>query len=262
MLLKRTWKDLIRYWGYILFAAKSDLRSEVAGSYLSWLWWILDPVFFMLVYTFVVRFVFRFGGEDFPVFVFIGLSAWQFFSSTVMKSVNMIRSFRAIISKVYVPKYVFILVTMIRNLVKMAISFGLIFIMMLIFRINFSWTIFYIVPITVILFLFTFAVSIIVAHIGVFITDFANILNVILRLMFYLSGVLYSIPDQIPPPFNQLMLLGNPIALLIEEYRNVLMYQTHPSFTYLIIWIVISILIAMIGLKVVYKYENTYVKVV
>jgi ABC-type polysaccharide/polyol phosphate export permease len=262
MLLKRTWKDLIRYWGYILFAAKSDLRSEVAGSYLSWLWWILDPIFFMLVYTFVVQFVFRYGGEDFPVFVFIGLSAWSFFNSTVMKSVIMIRSFRAIISKVYVPKYVFILVTMIRNLVKMAISFGLIFIMMLIFKIEYAWTIFYILPITLVLFLFTFAVSLIVAHIGVFITDFSNILNVVLRLMFYLSGVLYSIPERIPAPLNKFMLLLNPMAFLMEEYRNVLMYQTPPSAKYLLIWSVVSIVIGVFGLAIIYKFENTYVKVV
>lgn len=262
MIIKRTWNDIKKYWEYILFAAKSDLRREVAGSYLSWLWWILDPIFFMLVYTFVVQFVFDSSRENFPIFVFIGLTAWQFFNNAIIISVDIIRSYRAIFYRVYVPKYIFILVKMVRNLIKMGISFGLIFIMMIFFKVPFSFRILYIIPITVVLFITTFAFSLIVAHIGAFVTDFANIMVVGLRVLFYMSGVIYSVSDRIPDPYRTIMFLVNPPSVLIEQYRNVMMYQTPPNPYYLIYWTVIGAIIGIIGLKIIYKYENTYVKVV
>lgn len=262
MRLKRAWNDIKKYWEYILFAAKSDLRMEVAGSYLSWLWWILDPIFFMLVYTFVVQFVFGSSQENFPIFVFIGLNAWQFFNNAMTTSVEIIRSFRAIFSRVYVPKYVFILVKMFRNLMKMGISFGLVFIMMLIFRIEFSFNILYVLPITVVLFLSTFAFSLIVAHIGAFITDFHNILAIGLRALFYVSGVIFSVSDRIPNPYKTIMFHVNPISIIIEQYRDAMMYQTPPNAYYLVYWTVVSLVVGIIGINIIYKYENTYVKVV
>ena len=51
--MKRFIKDMRRYLPYTKYAAKSGLKSEVATSHLSWLWWILDPVLFMLVYWFI-----------------------------------------------------------------------------------------------------------------------------------------------------------------------------------------------------------------
>lgn len=254
--------DLRKYWEYILFAAKSALRNEVAGSYLSWLWWVLDPILFMLVYTFVVQFVFRSGQENFPVFVFIGLNVWQFFNSSMMSSVSIIRSYRAIISRVYVPKYVFILVTMIRNLIKMGISFLLVYALLIIFNIKFTYHNIYIIPITIVLFMVTFSFSLIVAHIGAFVTDFSNVLTAGMRLLFYVSGVLYSVSDRIPEPYRTIMYHIDPPAVLIEQYRNVMMYQTPPDYYYLGYWAVVSIIVGIIGLNVIYKYENTYVKVV
>ena len=114
----RFYRDLRKYWEYITFAAKAELKDEVAGSFLGWIWWILDPLFFMLVYTFVVQYVFHSGGKDFPIFVFIGLTAWNLFNNTIISSVKIISSYRAIISKVYLPKYVLILVRLYKNIIK------------------------------------------------------------------------------------------------------------------------------------------------
>ena len=40
-------KDIKKYWTYAIYSAKAELKSEVASSYLNWLWWILDPLLFM-----------------------------------------------------------------------------------------------------------------------------------------------------------------------------------------------------------------------
>ena len=92
-----------------MYAAKSELKGEVGSSYLTWLWWILDPVLFMLVYVFITVVVFKSKGEFLPVVVIIGLTVWNFFNKTVMVSVKIVNTFRGIVSKIYIPKYMLIL---------------------------------------------------------------------------------------------------------------------------------------------------------
>lgn len=254
--------DLNKYREYIDFAAKAELKSEVAGSFLGWIWWILDPLFFMLVYTFVVRFVFNSGTRDFPIFVFVGLTAWNFMNNSVVGSVTIIKSFRAIISKIYLPKFVLILVRMYKNLIKMGVSFILIFLLMIFFRVPFSWKLIFLVPIVLVHMITTFYLSVFVAHIGVFIADSVNIVNVILRFLFYVSGVIFSISARIPEPYGKIMLHINPIASMIQEYRNVIFLQEFPSFYYLLYWLVIGVILSYLSLSIMYKFENTYVKMV
>ena len=72
-------RDLKRYYKYAMYSAASELKSQVAGSYLGWMWWILDPLLFMLVYTFVAMYVFQYQVDNFPLFVFMGITVWNFF---------------------------------------------------------------------------------------------------------------------------------------------------------------------------------------
>ena len=72
-------KDLKRYFRYAVRLAKADLRTEVANSYLDWLWWLIEPFCMMLIYAFVYGVVFQTTEEYFTAFIFIGLTVWSFF---------------------------------------------------------------------------------------------------------------------------------------------------------------------------------------
>lgn len=62
-MLKKVAAHIRRYNPYSMYAAKSELKGEVGSSYLTWLWWILDPVLFMLVYVFITVVVFKSLGK-------------------------------------------------------------------------------------------------------------------------------------------------------------------------------------------------------
>ena len=51
--MKRFWKDVTSHLSYAIYSAKSELKSEVANSYLNWIWWVLEPFCFMLIYSFI-----------------------------------------------------------------------------------------------------------------------------------------------------------------------------------------------------------------
>ena len=216
---------------------------------------------FMLVYTFIAQIVFRSNVQYFPIFVFVGLTLWDFFNKTVQGSVKMVRNNSAIVSKVYIPKFILILQRMMVNGFKMLVSFSLIVVMMIIFRVPVTLKVFYLIPIMIVLGLFTFGLSCIVLHFGVFVDDLYNVTIVILRLMFYMSGIFYSIGDRLEGTLRNVLLYCNPVSMLIESARMCVLYSSTPYRKLIVLWGVISVILCIIGVRTIYKYENSYVKV-
>ena len=260
--MKRLIKDWRRYWPYTKYAAKSGLKSEVASSHLSWLWWILDPILFMLVYWFIFMVIFGQKKEYFHIFVFVGLSMWNLFNKTVSGSVRIVAANRAVVTKVYIPKYFLIIVLLCENLFKMMISFGIVIIMMLWSHVPISWNVIYVFPVLVDLILITFGVSTILAHFGVFMDDLKNLTNVGLRVLFYMSGIFYVITDRVDAAVATLLLRVNPIGFLIDGCRESLVYCHTPHRRLILLWFVVGAALSAIGIATIYKNENNYVKVI
>ena len=259
--MQRFIHDVKRFWAYTVYSAKSDLKDEVASSYLNWLWWVLDPLLFMCVYTFIAVTVFKSKMQFFPIFVFIGLTLWTFFNKTVLQSVQILRKNSPVISKVYLPKYILIFNRILVNGFKMMVSFVLVVIMMLIYRVPVSLNVFYIIPILVDLTLFTFGVCCYMLHFGVFVDDLYNVMNVILLLLFYLTGIFYDISTRVAEPMNTILLKCNPVSLLIQSARMCLLFDSVPYRKLMVLWGAVSLLLCISGVRTIYKYENSYVKI-
>ncbi len=260
--MKRFISDVKKFWNYTVYAAKAELNSEVADSYLSWLWWILDPLLYMLVYAFIAITVFKSREPYFPVFVFIALNSWQFFSKTVKSSVKLVSNKKSIVTKIYIPKFQFIFEKIGVYGFKMLVSYILTVVFMIIYQVPVSWRVLWVIPLLFMLLLVTFSISTIFLHFGVFVEDLQNIITVVLQLLFYMSGIFYSIENKVPAPFNDILIKINPVALVISDLRRVLLYNSDPHFFSLLAWLIICIVISVIGVKTIYKYENSYVKVI
>lgn len=261
-MIKKFLKHFSKYFRFAVYSAKATLKAEVSGSYLNWIWWILNPVCFMLIYAFIFGVVFNAREENFPIFIFIGLTMWDFFNHTMTHSVKLVKNNKHIVTKVYMPKFVLIISDMMVNAFKMAISFGIVAVMMIVARIPLSWSMLYIIPVLIVLFLITFALAAFLLHFGVLIQDMSNVLNIVLRLLFYFTGVFYDIEKRIPAPYNHLGLRLNPLACLITQARDALLHGTASMFPYLLIWFVVALALALWGVRIIYKNENSYVKVI
>ena len=255
-------KDIKKYYAYMVRAAKCDLKSEVANSRLNWLWWILDPLLFMLVYMFIALVVFKRSEPYFPVFVFIGLTVWNFFSKNVSASVTLVRRNKSIVTKVYIPKSILIVQRMLVNFFKMLVSFGLAAILMVIYQVPLSFHYLQAIPVLIVLWTVTFGVCTVFLHFGVFVDDLANIITVVLRMALYLSGIFYSIRTRVPEPYNMLLLKGNPVAYCMDAMRGALLEQRAPSYLVLGVWMAGGVLLSILGMWLINKYENGYAKVI
>ncbi len=258
-MFKRFVADLKKYFRYSIVSAKSQLKAEVANSYLNWIWWVLDPLCFMLIYTFIFGYVFNSKEQYFPIFIFIGLSMWDFFNKTVTHSVKMVKNNKSIVSKVYFPKFVLLLTRMWVNGFKMMISFGLVIIMMIAYGVPLSWNVLYCIPVLITLFLLTFGISCYTMHFGVYVEDLSNVITLVLRFVFYLTGIFYNVEKKIPD-LGTVLNRYNPVAFLLTSMRNALIYCQTPHIALLLLWFAVSLVISVLGVRKIYKEENSYVK--
>ncbi len=254
--------DVKKYKAYMFYAAKSELKSEVANSVLNWLWWILEPLCFMGIYAFVFFFFFKGGVEHLTAFIFLGITMWEFFNKMLKCSVKLVRSNKPIVSKVYVPKYVLVLEKMALNGFKTAINFAIVILLMFIDPVTPSLHILWSIPVMLSFIIFTFGICCIFLHFGVFIEDLVNITDIGLRLLFYATGIFYNIADRITGILGYVLVRANPIAMYISSMRNCLLYAQAPYWKWLIVWTVVGILLSYAGIRLIEKNENSYVKVI
>lgn len=255
-------REVRKYWKFAIYAAKSDLRAEVANSYLNWLWWILEPLTSMLVYTLVFGVMFRSDEIYFPIFVFIAITVWDYFSRCISSSVDLIRCNQHIISKVYIPKYVLLIQRMLVLAFKMLICWGLVALMMLVYKVPIGINLIYMIPNLIVFFTFCFACSLYFVHFGVYVSDLSNLVGIALNLMFYITGIFYNIQKLFPRPWGYLLQRANPVAHMIFCMRKSILYNETPSRIMLSVWFIISLLLAAGGIYLINKNENNYVKMI
>lgn len=255
-------RNIKKYHGYALYVAAAELKSEVAASYLYWIWWILEPFFTMIIYVIVFGYIFKAHEEKYTVFLFIGILMWNFFGGVVRTSISLVKSNQSIISKVYVPKYILLLSSMYQYVYKF--GFGLIveFIMLAVYRVEFGVHMLLVIPFFAGFFLFTFSCSSILIHFGVYIYDLTYVVGIVLNFIMFLSGVFYSIEGRIPGLYGKAAGTLNPVAFFITSVRDILIYGRQPSFLWLFLWCVISAALLAAGVRLIHKNENNYAKVI
>ena len=92
--------------------------------------------------------------------------------------------------------------------------------------------------------------------------DLAYAVNILLTMLMFLSGIFYNVFTTLPEPLNILMMTFNPMALFIDIMRNALLCNMVVNLPLLGVWLLGSLLLCYIGVHIVYKYENSYVKIV
>lgn len=259
---KKFFGDVKNYWQYTVYSAKTDLKAEVANSYLNRLWWLLEPFFNMLVYVIVFGRVMGNSIENYATFVFSALLMWNFFNKTITYSVKLVRNNRDIVTKVYIPKFVLLMSNMILNMFKLLFSLIVLVVMLIIFRVQIGFNIIWVIPAYLIMILLSFGAGMIFLHFGVYVDDLSYAVGILLNMLMFLSGTFYEVMATLPKPLNTMMICMNPVALFMDTMRNALIYNELSNLPMVCIWLLISVITCCIGIHIVYKNENSYVKVV
>ena len=252
--------NLVKNREYILYYSRILLKQRVAGNYLGFLWLFIQPLMFMLIYSFVVTMIFRNPVKNFNIYVLIGLNTWSLVQRTIMTSATAIIRNKALFEQIYFHKFVYPTVYMLSYSYEFLISTSLVLFLMLISKIPFTWHLLEIFPILFVCMLFSLGCGLIVAHIGVYLYDLANILEFTLRFIFYLSPIMWS-HENLNFAYKD-VLRFNPVSVLMGSFRSCILYGKSPVYLYLLFLGLFSCFLIQIGYWLISKYEDSYARTV
>ena len=260
--MKSFFKEMKEYSFFTLYMAKTELKAEVANSYLNWIWWVLEPLLNMLVYYYVFSDLMGNTEQYFIIFIYSALIMWNFFNRVITYSIKLIRTNKDIVTKVYIPKYVLLISNMLMNAFKFLLSAIILVVLMIIFRVPVDAHLLWLIPVYLMFAVFTFGCASILLHFGVFIDDLGYAVSILLNMLFFLSGVFGNLQTMIKGQLGVVLLKYNPIAFFLDAMRQALLYKSNPDGLFLAIWSVISVVLCVLGVSLIRKYENTYVKII
>lgn len=202
-----------------------NIKTTVASTKLGIIWWVLDPLLLMLIYTFVVVIVFDRGGPNYHIFALCGIVTFQSFSRSVSLSTTSLTKNDRLIKSVSLPMHLYILIPPVVQSFFYTIGLSIILVW------NNQTIGFQMIalPILIILMiLMGYTIGLFLSVIQVYFNDTEIFVKYILRLCFYLSPVLYS-PDRIYnavtiPELAKNLYPLNPMVVLISAVRDLLFF--------------------------------------
>ncbi len=246
----------------VIALTQRDIKQRYKQSVLGYLWIILVPLFTMVVLTFVFSRVINVqtGGIPYPIFVYVGLLAWTFFSGSLLSSTSQLVSNSTLITKIYFPREILVLAAVFSKAFDLVFS-SLVFVgLMVFYKVEPSVFIVWLPVIFLIQFIFTTGLSLILSAFNLFYRDIANLLGVVLLLWMYLTPVIY--PAEIFPKKFQILLVLNPMAAVIDSYRNILLESKAPDTTLLGIAGIIALVTLIVSYALFKKLENSFADIV
>jgi len=249
-------QETFRFWQLIIIKVRFNLRSEASQSYLSYAWWVLEPLLQMGVYYIVFDILLHRGGPDFVPFLLCGIVPWLWFARSVNNSSRSIVQGQGLISQTYLPKPFFPLVVIGQDLVKQQVVFLLLigFILYFGYMPGIEWL--WLIPIVATQLTLIIAVSFLVSFIVPFARDLQYLITAVLQMMMFGSGIFYSYESVLLPEHREIFLM-NPMANLIVSYRMVLMEGTAPLTESLIVIASVSVLFIFLMSQAMKRHNNT-----
>jgi len=242
------------------YKALAEMQVEAARRFMGVLWWVVEPIVYMLAFYLVFSVGLRMGGEDYVPFLLCGLVPWKWFASTVQSGSNVISENKGLMNQVYFHKSMLVMMLLITNLLKALIVFGLFLLALLLlgYLPAAAWVAF---PLILICQLAIMAGLVsITASLVPFLPDLRLIIDNGILVLFFASGIFFDIADR--PEHVQDILYLNPMAVIISAYRSVLLQGVWPDWGALL-WVgVLGFLLILLGMRLIQRFDRTYPKVI
>jgi ABC-2 type transport system permease protein len=262
--LNKYLKNFAKYRFLLTELVKKGIKLKYRRSYLGIIWTLLEPLLTTIVLTIVFGSLLgRTGhGEPYPVYILTGRLLYSFFSESTKVAMRSIRANAAMIKKVYVPKYLYPLSSVIYTYIIFLLSLIVLAITSVVLGVYPTIHIFEAFIPLIVLFLFSFGISMMLSTIAVFFRDLEYLWNVLLMLIMYCSAIFYY-TDKLSYLANRIVQL-NPLYCIISNFRCVVLrggsiFASSAETQMLIYALVFSLICDGIGVLLFYKNQDNFI---
>ena len=254
----RLFKDLYAYRELLKSNVKKEIRGKYKGSFLGILWSFVNPLLMTLVYALVFPNLLRGSGyEHYTTFLIIGILPWNWFTTCISQGTFTVLGNGGIIKKVYFPREILPISVVTSGIVNYLISCLVMFIFLICSGIGFSKYIVFFPIIMIAQYLLTLGIIFITSAINVYVRDLEYIINFFIQMLFYGTPILYS-ADMFMGTKIELLVKMNPMATIINSYKDIFYWQNMPHINSLLIVLVASAVFCYVGLLIFRKLSKGF----
>lgn len=247
VLLKSQFKALLNRKELFKAMVTSEVTGKYKGTMLGLIWPFVSPLLMLLMYTFIFSDLIgskwatgQHGSKlDFSLFVFCGLIVYNLMTDVLMSAPNKIRENMNLVKKVVFPLEFLSFVGVVSALVNFMIAFILLVIVLCFVKGAFNTLVFFVPLIMLPYVLLLASASLFLSALGVFVRDISYVMVYFCNALLFLSPVFYS--SQSAPALFGKVLVFNPLTLIIEHLRSILIGDGVIHYAALGIYYVIAI---------------------
>ena len=225
---------------------KKGIKLKYRRSYLGILWSLLEPI----LTTIVLTIVFDNSNKTFPVYILSGRLLYSFFSSGTKACAKSIRSNAGMIKKVYVPKYLYPMSSVLFNYIIFLISLIVMIPLMVFCHVKPTWSLLLVILPLILLLMITFGVGMVLATVTVFFRDMEYLWDVVLMIIMYTCAIFYY-PEKLLKSGWAWILKYNPLYCVIDIFRCSVFGKAMNIhyFAYALIFSVVAMVIGLLCFK-------------
>jgi len=226
--------NLTQYFSLVDTMARMSLKADASRYFFGYIWWLLEPLLFVLVFYVVFELILQNRTEDFLVFLMVGKLTFIWFSKSVNQAARSIVNSGGLISKANISKSLFPMATVQEGLYKQVSVFLLLFAVLWFngYAITAAWA--WLIPLILVNYIVIVASCLVCAYLVCLMFDFIVMVSLGTIFLLFVSGIFWDPRDLPDPAATDLILLLNPLAFVIDAYRQVLMVGVAPDVWHLL----------------------------
>ncbi len=257
------WNDLWRFRELFVFMAWRDILVRYKQTAIGLSWSILRPVLTMIVFTVVFGRIAKLPSEGvpYPILVYSALLPWQFFSTSFSDASASLIGNSNMLTKLYFPRLIIPVSTIIVNLVDFFISFIILIVLMMWYNFVPDWTILCVPLFLFLAFVASLSVGLYVAALNVKYRDFKYIIPFVVQFGLYISPVGFS--SNVVPQKWKLLYSLNPMVGIIDGFRwSILGGKNQIYVPGLLLSIGVVTLLLFLSIRYFRKMEKTFADII
>ena len=249
-------KNLYQYRELLKSNVKKEIRGKYKGSFLGVLWSFVNPLLQVLVYAIVFPYIMRVKTDNYLVFLIIGIIPWTFFTYVLNQGMITVRMNAGIIKKVYFPREILPISVATSGLVNFLISCIIILIFCIFGGVGITWHLVFLPLIAIFQYVLQLGLTLGLSAINIYIKDTEYIVQFFINMLFYGTPILYT-ATLFPERYRWILYL-NPMAQIINAYRDIFLYHQIPDLFGLVYMAGVSVILFIIGLAIFRKLEKGF----
>lgn len=254
----RVGRELLTNRHLIANLVRRDLKIRYKGSFLGFLWALLNPLGTMLIFLFIFSHIPKMKVDNYSFFMITAILPWGFFSSSLIKCASIMLDQAPMVKKIYFPREILPLSAVLADFINLILGLALVIIAWGLFHPD-SLTFLWFLPFILFFHLFfTLGLAYFLAAANVFMRDTAQIFYILITFWYFLTPIFYSL-DILPAHYHYLYLL-NPMASIVGLYRVAVLSRIEYFYFCSTVTVVSSVLFMFFGLYFFKRLENRFVK--